>query len=293
MTEIRPKVALIGAGNWGKKLLKELSDLAEVKSVVAKGNPDTISFIKENFPFIKLSSDINDVLNDDEISSVFVATPTNTHHEIALKILFANKHLFLEKPGGESFKELSEISSTAKEKNLTFALGYEFIHHPALQKIIDEVGDKKIEYVNMEWFKWGTFRDAIPAHLLSHEVSIIKYLTKRNVVISNFEQYGAVSGSDISYCKMRSDEISINSIINRVSPEKRKTITVKCGNTSYIWSNNDLFVIKNEKLEKIDTGSDSPVRLEIVDFFEAIEKRTEPKANGTFALEVFQTIERR
>ncbi len=290
--EMKPKIALIGAGNWGKKLLRELSDLAEVKSVVAKGNPDTISFIKDNFPFIKLGSDINEILKDDEISSVFVATPTDTHYEIALKILFANKHLFLEKPGGKNSKELSEIAKIAKEKDLTLALGYEFIHHPALQKIIGEVGNKKINYVNMEWFKWGTFKDAIPAHLLSHEVSIIKYLTKSNVVISNFKQYGTISTSDISHCYMKSGDTIINSTINRVSPEKRKTVTIKCSDTSYIWNNNDLFVIENEKLEKIDIDSDSPLKLEILDFFEAIEKRTEPKANGSFALEVFQVIEK-
>lgn len=289
--EMKPKIALIGTGNWGKKLLKELSDLAEVKSVITKGNPDTISFIKENFPFIKISSDINDVLNDNEISSVFVATPTDTHHEIALKILFAKKHLFLEKPGGKNSKELNEIANIAKEKNLTLALGYEFIHHPVLQKIIDKVGNKKIEYVNMEWFKWGTFRDAIPAHLLSHEISIIKHLTQINPVISDFKQYGTISVSDISHCNMKSGQVIINSIINRVSPEKRKTVTVKCDSTSYIWNNNDLFTIENEKLKKIDTNSDSPVKLEILDFFEAIEKRAEPKANGSFASEVFQTIE--
>src|SRR5437868_5512719 len=111
------KVAIIGTGRWGKVLLGEISKLAEVKYQCDS------------------KFDLSQVWNDPEIKAVFVATPTSTHFEIANKVLDSGKHLFLEKPGTTNSADLGKLVEKAEEKKLKFAVGYEFPHHPAVQKL--------------------------------------------------------------------------------------------------------------------------------------------------------------
>ena len=288
----KPKIALVGSGKWGKKLLSELALQADLQTVVTKGSSGTISFLKENYPLIKVSQNLDEILDNPEITAVAVATPTRTHFEISKKVIASGKHLFLEKPGANDSNELSKINEAAKQNNLIFAVGYEFIHHPVLQKIMEKIEPKDIEYINMEWFKWGTFNDPAPAHLLSHEVSILKHLTGTDIVVSDLKQSGVISKSDIVYCNMKVGRFHADSIINRVSPEKRKTVTVKSVHASYIWNNNDLLIVKEEKLEKVEISSDSPVKRELMDFFDSVQNGTKPKADGDFAVQVLKTIEK-
>lgn len=286
-----PKIALIGAGKWGKKLLSELSALADVKFVVSKGSKETTSFLKENYPSINFNSNIDDVLKDPEIIAVFVATPTQTHFEIAKKIILSNKHLFLEKPGTTCSEELQQINELAKEKGLIFVVGYEFIHHSAIEKINKLIKGKTIGYINMEWFKWGTFKDSITTHLLCHELSIIQTLTKEKISNSHIIENPAISKSDICHSEFMAGKIKINSIINRISPDKRKTVTIGTDGGIYIWNNNELFVIHDQKMTELEINSDSPVKREINDFLNSIKENKKPKANGDFAVEVYKSIE--
>lgn len=288
----KPKVALVGAGKWGKKLLSELSVLADIKTIVVKGNEENLSFLRESYSNIKSTSNIDDALLDPEIQSVFVATPTSTHYEISKKIISHGKNLFLEKPGGSSSKELEEINKLAKEKGVILAIGYEFAHHKALEKIKEITKTEKIISVDMEWFKWGTFNDPIPAHLLSHEVSILKILFTEEIKPTKILEKGFISESDISYSEFLAGNTKINSVINRVSTENRKTVTIKTEKEILIWNNNDLFKIsEDKKLEKINISADSSIRCEIVDFISSVEKRCQPKISGDFGTEVYKIIE--
>lgn len=289
----KPKIALIGAGRWGKKLLSELVNLTDVQTIITRGSKETDIYIKENYPLINLSSDLNTALSNPSIEAVFVATPTQTHFEIAEQIIHSNKHLFLEKPGTTSSGDLQKLCQKAEDKGLTIAVGYEFAHHSALKKIKDNLANDKIKSIDMEWFKWGTFVDQIPAHLLSHEVSVIKMLSDKPLNPQYFKEKGVISNSDITYTEFNTGEININSVINRVSTEKRKTVTICTNDKTYIWNNNDLFLInkQSESLEPIQIDSNSAISNEISDFIAAINEGRQPLTNGKFALEVYKTVE--
>lgn len=265
------KVALIGVGRWGKVLLGELSKLAEAKY---QCNSKT---------------DLNQVFDDPEIKAVFVATPTETHLDIAMRALEAGKHLFLEKPGTTRSDDLEKLVNKAKEKNLKFAVGYEFPHHPAAQKLKELLIGKEIKSINLEWHKWGTFKDDAVHHLLCHEISIMKYLGVTNLAPISYNKTHVISDSDIIETEFK----NIKSTINRVSPLKQKTVIVLTNDGGYIWSNNDLFSINLEAqaLDKIELPEITPVAAEIMDFFSAVTQNNEPLSNGNFALDIFRVIE--
>jgi predicted dehydrogenase len=259
------KVTLIGMGRWGKVLQAELSKLAEVKYACDS------------------KFDLNQIWNDPEVEAVFIATPTETHFEIAQRALEAGKHVFLEKPGTTSSIGLEKLVQLAETKNLKFAVGYEFPHHPAIQKIRELSQSKTIEFVRLEYQKWGTFKDSIVTNLLCHDVSILKYLDI-DTSSPSAHKVAVVTETDILATRFGSQAVSV---INRVSALKHRTMLVKLEHAKYLWSGDELFEIVGEELKKLRLPNTTPIAAELKDFLES----SKPLCNGQFALEVYRTIE--
>ena len=256
------KVALIGIGRWGKVLQGELSKLAELKYACDS------------------KADLNQVWDDPEVESVFIAIPTATHFEIAEKALESGKHVFLEKPGTTSSADLEKLVNLAEAKKLKLAVGYEFPHHPAVQKI------KKLgtpDFIRLEYQKWGTFKDSIITNLLCHDISILKYLGIPMEALS-VNSVSVVTEADILATRFGTRAMSI---INRASPVKSRTALVKIGSKNYVWNGVELFEIVGEEMQKIDLPDTTPVAEEIKDFLNS----PNPLSNGRFALEVYKVIE--
>lgn len=293
MNDARPKVALIGAGNWGKKLLKEINIHAEVVWVVHNGSPETTEFISANYPNIKHTQEIVHVLNDASITAVFVATPINTLYDIGNKVLDAHKHLFIEKPGSSNPDELEKLVKKSNDLKLILAVGYEFIHHPALKKIKEAINVSDIESIHMEWHKWGSFSESSVINLLPHEISIMLLLVGDNLTILDMNIAKVVSDSDILNTKIKSGDIEITSLINRVSPNKYKSVTISTADKSILWYDNDLFEISKSKgeLVPINIENSSTISNEINDFLQSIKNNTLPISNGLLSIKIFKLIQ--
>lgn len=263
------KVAIIGLGRWGKVLLNEFKKQTDVKYECDS------------------KSDLNQVWEDTEVTSVIIAVPTPVHYEIADRALDAGKHVFLEKPGTTSYENLDKLVKKAKEKNLRLAVGYEYPHHPVVQKIKELIGKQQIDFIRLEYQKWGSFKDEIVRNLLCHDISILKFL---NVELEEprVNKVSVVTEADIIATRFSSRAMSI---INRVNPVKVRTALVKISGSHYIWNDDELFEIVGEELKSIEITPSTPVAMETADFLLAIKENREPLCNGEFALEVYRVIE--
>jgi len=270
------KTAIIGIGRWGSVLLKQLRNQSEVKYGCDS------------------KSDLDKVFNDPEVDAVFVSTPTSTHFDIARRVLESEKHLFLEKPCTENSVDLEKLVNISKEKNLKFAVGYEFPHHPACQKLRSLISEKKIKSIHLEWYKWGTFIDNTVRHLLCHDVSVLKSLGITGLSPALHHKTKIISDTDIIWTDFKNDQnIYIESNINRVSAFKNKAITVLIEDGGFLWNNDELFEINKEKeeLKKIEIDEITPVAAEISDFLTSVKENRQPLINGEFALAIYKVIE--
>lgn len=264
------KVALIGIGRWGQILLKELSYQVEVKYMCDSKN------------------DLEEVFSDSEIRAVFIATPTETHLGIAKRAMKSGRHVFLEKPATLQSSDLEILVALAKDKNIKFAVGYEFIHDPAINRMRELLSGRRIQWIHFEWHKWGTFKEDPVRHLLSHQISIAKHLGVDMTPVE-CDKNEVISSSDIVVTKFK----QASSIINRASSFKENSVTVLTEDGGYVWSNGELYEIDKEKevLNKLTVVGPSPVSAEISDFLSSINKNTEPQSSGRFALEIYRVIE--
>lgn len=290
---MKPKVAIVGIGRWGKKLLTELAQQADVVYAFYRGNADTSSWLETNHPKVKTVTTYEEILSDKDIVAVIIATPTPTHFELAQSALMAGKHVFLEKPGTDSRKKLAELTKLATDKKLTLAIGYEFAHHPAVLAIKKLIAEQTVSTVKMEWYKWGTFESPIVPHLFGHDLSILKVLNFWPATVESCHQTAGESAGDILETNLTFGSVKISSLINRISQENKKVITITTAEQIIVWSGNNLSTAtkENQTQTNITLDKTSPVTAELADFFASITTDKKPLTDGLFAEEIYNLID--
>ena len=83
--------------------------------------PDRLEYIRSQYPSVAVSRDIGAVLNNPSIDGVIVATPVETHFELARAILQAGKHALVEKPLSMTSAQCRELNAIAEERKRVLA----------------------------------------------------------------------------------------------------------------------------------------------------------------------------
>ena len=112
------KLGIIGIGNWGKNLIRDMSKISCVKKCSSLGNPKNISWLKKKYPSIQHTCNLKEIFDDKEIDAVIIATPINTHYNLVKKALLSKKHVFVEKPISTTLSKAEELINIAKKNNL-------------------------------------------------------------------------------------------------------------------------------------------------------------------------------
>jgi len=112
------KLAVIGCGEWGREVLKEIALLNPKRAeVIAVCDPHAISLrrAKEAAPKAEGFTDYKKVLENKDLHGVIIATPTHKHKEIVLAALEAGKHVYCESPLANTIDDAREIAKAARE----------------------------------------------------------------------------------------------------------------------------------------------------------------------------------
>jgi UDP-2-acetamido-3-amino-2,3-dideoxy-glucuronate N-acetyltransferase len=177
------KLAIIGCGKWGKNHVKTSYKLlgGNLKIIydVDKNNFENAKIISDKLNF---TSDFNDILTSTEINSVIIATPANTHFEIAKKCLLHNKNVLVEKPITLISDEAKELVKIANDKKLILMVGHVLLYHPAIlemKKNIDNGKIGKLQYIYSNRLNLGTIRseENILWSFAPHDISLMQFFT--------------------------------------------------------------------------------------------------------------------
>tara|TARA_B110000438_G_scaffold296345_1_gene340898 strand:- start:1534 stop:2424 length:891 start_codon:yes stop_codon:yes gene_type:complete len=269
-------VAIVGLGKWGKLVLQEFSKISNVKICVSLGNLNNKKWLKSNFPSIEYSNNYEQVLDDSSIDAIIIVTPINTHYELALKALKSKKHVFVEKPIAQKVSEANELLKYASRNNLCFFVGNIFLYHEIFKKISILIKSDELCFANFEWKKFGTFKEDLLLNLVVHDLSLALSLfgTPKKININNyfgkFTKLDLVS-IDLFFSKKRKCKIDIN----RISNEKKKSITFITKNNLYIWSDLNLYKLNNKTklFNLIFTSTKSPLSIECKEFLNNIKTK--------------------
>ena len=184
-------IGVIGYGYWGPNLVRNFAN-SECSHVVSVSDldPAKLAISRRLHPEIGTTSDFRDLLQDSRIDAVAIATPVNTHYELALAALRAGKHVFVEKPLAPSSDQVRHLIEEADSRNLVLMVDHTFLYTPAVQKIrelVQEGALGEIYYYDSIRSGLGLFQSDVNViwDLAVHDMSIIQHiLNEKPVAVS-------------------------------------------------------------------------------------------------------------
>ena len=130
------RIAVIGAGNWGANLVRNFCELLGTDKVVCcDANQVARQSMASKYPGIGLSSDPEELWDDESVGAVVVATPAVSHYEVGKAALEANKHVLVEKPICTTYSEALELCDIAEKQGLTLMVDHLLLYHPAVSEL--------------------------------------------------------------------------------------------------------------------------------------------------------------
>ena len=283
-------LAIVGIGYWGKKLVSEFSNIANIKYCYSQGNTSNINWIHRNYPKVNFCKNFQDILDDSTIDGVVIASPIDTHFEYALKSLKSKKHVFIEKPISTTKKQGQTLLAIARKNNLEIFVGHIFLYHPVLSKLKKLMKKEKIDSIYLGWHRFGPFKEKLSLDLLSHYIIILKEFFNQPKKLIVKSKIGCVTSCDILSLHVKFQK-KINCVIelNRVSYHKQREIIIKTDKNLYKWEDDILlkFSKKDEIFKEYFSSRLFPLRIECKKF---LKNMTLKKKNYDNAEKSVQTV---
>ena len=283
-------LAIVGIGYWGKKLVSEFSNIANIKFCYSQGNPSNINWLHRNYPKVNFCKNFQDILDDSTIDGVVIASPIGTHFEYALKSLKSKKHVFIEKPISTTKKQGQTLLTIARKNNLEIFVGHIFLYHPVLSKLKKLMKKEKINSMYLGWHRFGPFKEKISLDLLSHYIIILKEFFNQPKKLIIKSKIGCVTNCDILSLHVKFQK-KVNCVIelNRVSYHKQREIIIKTDKNLYKWEDDVLlkFSKKDEIFKEYFSSRLFPLQIECKKF---IKNMTLKKKNYGNAEKSIQTV---
>ena len=171
-------IACIGSGYWGRNLVRNF-DCAERAVLDLRGRcGEGVPSSRRAYPRVATTDSVDRVLSDSRVTGVAIATPAETHGELARKALLAGKDVFVEKPLCLSVEEGEDLAKLAAGNGRVLMVGHLLWYHPAvlrLKRLIDEGELGRIQYIYSNRLNLGKIRteENILWSFAPHDVSVI------------------------------------------------------------------------------------------------------------------------
>ena len=310
------KIGVIGTGSMGKNHARICSELEQVELVgIADTNRETAKRVAEKFD-TKAFFDYKELLQ--EVDAAIIATPTITHHDIAMDLLNRGKHVLVEKPICNSVEKAQTLTKKAEETGLVLAAGHIERHNPAVKFIKDAMQNKRFgELITITSKRVSNFPGRIKDvgvifDFGVHDIDVMRYLAgdvesvyaragkfTENIayedhanIVLNFENgiCGIVEVNWLTPTKIR--KLFLTCSKNFVEADyMSQTVTISSSSFKQI-DEMDLFRVPIEyNTNQIALEKREPLRNEIEDFVAAIQQNKQPLATGEDGLLALKIVE--
>ena len=228
-------VAVVGLGYWGPNLVRNFHDvcLADVR-LICDQRPDQLEAIGRRYPAVRQTTSFDDVLADDSIDAVAIATPVGTHFDLAARALAAGKHVFVEKPLAASAAEAETLLVAARSRGLVLMPGHTFLYSPPVNIVRDliqsgELGD--IYFVSTSRVNLGLHQPDVSVawDLGPHDFSILRYWLEQTPAWVSALSRGCIFPTmpDVAFINMEFPSSTIAHVeLSWLAPSKLRRTTV-------------------------------------------------------------------
>jgi len=270
-------VAIIGAGNWGKNLVRNFALLDGVRlRYVCDLNEKVRNAMSLLYPQATVSDDISRAIGDDAVDAVVVAVDAPRHYEIASKCLAAGKHVYVEKPLTLASEDSLRLKELAESKGLKLMVGHLLEYHPAVDYMKRMISSGEVGtplYLYCQRVNLGVVRQSENAwwSLAPHDISVACYLFDAvPVSVSASGQAYLQDGiQDVVFANLKfADGRMAHVHVSWLDPHKIRKVTLVGANKMIVFDDMEA----TEKIRVYDKGAD--VKHAVDSYAEAITLRT-------------------
>ncbi|MDQ3746251.1 MAG: Gfo/Idh/MocA family oxidoreductase [Acidobacteriota bacterium] len=305
-------VAVVGCGYWGKNLVRNFQRLGAL-AAVCDATPAGRATAAEIVPQVPVVGELEEVLQSD-VSGLVIATPAETHYEIASRALRAGKDVFVEKPLALTYEQGASLVRLAEESKAILMVGHVLEYHPAIVRMRElvaagELG--RVRYVSSNRLNLGKVRreENILWSFAPHDIAIILRLTG-----SMPFQVAALGGSyvqpniaDVTVTHLLFDNgVRAHVYVSWLHPFKEQRLVIV--GSKKMASFDDVtkrLVLYDQRVEvqegqpvpikgngdEVSFAGDEPLLLECRAFLDSIETRRPPVTDGASGLRVLQVLQ--
>lgn len=313
-------VGVVGLGYWGPNLARNFDALPGVElRWCCDARSDVRDRYAAQYRSTRFTEDLEDLLSDPDLDAVALATPVPTHARLALRVLNAGKHCFVEKPLAQSVAEAEAVVAAASAADKILMVGHLLEYHPAVTKLEQLIADGElgsIRYIYSNRLNLGRLRADENAlwSLGAHDISVILRLAGEEPfeVSARGESYMRRGIEDVvfGFLRFRSG-LAAHLHLSWLDPHKARRFTVVGSKRMATFDDMEL----ERKVTVYDKGFDEsadsygeyitrsgdiwspripsaePLRLEAMHFIESIRTGRPPISDGASGLRVVRVLE--
>ena len=309
------KIALVGCGYWGKNLCRNFYGLGALASVVDATESGQAT-ARSLAPNAIISDNLEDILGDDQIQGIALATPAETHADLAIQAMRSGKDVFVEKPMALSISDAEAMQKVANETERILMVGHLLEYHPAVLKLrelinLGELG--KINYIYSNRLNFGKVRTEENAlwSFAPHDVAVIlRFLGQSPTQVSASGGAYLTKGiADVTVSNLRfSDDSRAHIFVSWLHPYKEQRLVVVGDQKMAIFNDVNPFgeklciypqsvefdgplpILKKENAEFIEHANTEPLREECAHFLECMKSRKSPLTDAQSGIEVLKVL---
>lgn len=144
------KVGIVGFGRIGRIHFNQVNRLKDAQVIaVADSYADQMKDVFQEYGVENYTNDFNAIINNPEIDTVFVCSPTDTHAQVAIAAAKAGKDIFCEKPIDFNIKRVEEVLAEVKKAGVSFQVGFNRRFDPNFAKAKKAIIDGDIGEVHI------------------------------------------------------------------------------------------------------------------------------------------------
>jgi predicted dehydrogenase len=229
----KPRVGVVGLNYWGPNLVRNFDELAELAWLCDLDDAHLAS-MAARYPHARATKQYEDLLADDSLDAVVIATPVPTHYELAKRGIEAGKHVFVEKPPAMHAAEMDELVALAEVRDRILMPGHLLLYHPGvlkLKELVDsgELGDVLCVYGNRQNLGIVRTNENALWSLGVHDLSVILYLLDEDpeVATAQGRDFLTPGVEDVVFCFLRFPSGRIAHMhLSWLDPHKMRKLTV-------------------------------------------------------------------
>ena len=258
-----PKFAVVGAGNWGRNIIRTMYQLlGDDLKYVCDLDDASLKRVKSTYPTIQTTRNFDELLSDDDIVGISIATSAPTHYKLAKAALEKGKHVYVEKPMTLGVEDAKELVALSEKTGKAVMVGHILVYHPAVRKLKDLIGSGElgdIYYLYSQRLNLGKVRADENAmwSFAPHDISVIFYLVGEELesISASGQSFLREGVEDVVFVNMRFKSGQIANIhLSWLDPHKRRMLTIVGNKKMVVFDDTE----PQEKIKIYDKGVERP-----------------------------------